>query len=222
MALVRLLALLTAAGLATVLTMLVWLPVSRWLIGAVFDGDGLRAGLPACSWAWPCPWPFWPPAAAYQFTRRADLSLVLFAAFAGLSLTVWADDWQLCWLNPCVWAMSDDFTNFRHLPHGGLYAPDLAGGILAGVWAVSYLCIRRYGKGPFGSLARSVRRVYRPGHRPGPAGLLRHRLCRPALFRQQQPGPDSAMHLYELDYAEGVTCSGPHRPGVPGHQAPAP
>ena len=30
-------------------------------------------------------------AAAYQFTRRADLSLVLFAAFAALSLTVWAD-----------------------------------------------------------------------------------------------------------------------------------
>lgn len=37
-------------------------------------------------------------AAAYQFTRRVDLSLVLFAAFAALSLTVWADDWQLCWL----------------------------------------------------------------------------------------------------------------------------
>ena len=34
--------------------------------------------------------------AAYQFTRRLDLSLVLLAGFAALSLTVWADDWQLC------------------------------------------------------------------------------------------------------------------------------
>ena len=52
-------------------------------------------------------------ASAYQFTRRADLSLVVFAAFCGLSLTVWAENWQLCWLNPCVWALSDDFSNFR-------------------------------------------------------------------------------------------------------------
>ena len=33
---------------------------------------------------------------------------------------------------------------------------------LAGIWALSLLCIRRYGKGLFGSLARSVRRIYRP------------------------------------------------------------
>ena len=52
-------------------------------------------------------------AAAYQFTRRADLSIVLFIAFCALSITVWADDWQLCWLNPCVWALSDAFTTCR-------------------------------------------------------------------------------------------------------------
>jgi hypothetical protein len=51
--------------------------------------------------------------AACQFTRRADLSLALFAAFATLSLTVWKEKWQLCWLNPCVWAVSDDFSNYR-------------------------------------------------------------------------------------------------------------
>ena len=52
-------------------------------------------------------------AAAYQFTRRMDLSLVLFAAFAFLSLTVWADDWQLCWLNPSgLGHVRDEFFQF--------------------------------------------------------------------------------------------------------------
>lgn len=37
-ALVRLPALLAAAGLALVLTMLVWLPISCGLIGSIFDG----------------------------------------------------------------------------------------------------------------------------------------------------------------------------------------
>ena len=112
MALTRLLALLAAAVGTLTLTMLVWLPVSAGLIGAVFSGVdyalayGLLMGLAL-------PLSILAAGAAYQFTRRADLSLVLFAAFAALSLTVWADDWQLCWLNPCVWALSDDFSNFR-------------------------------------------------------------------------------------------------------------
>ena len=38
MALVRLLALMSGAALTLCLAMLVWLPVSRGLIGAVFDG----------------------------------------------------------------------------------------------------------------------------------------------------------------------------------------
>mgnify|MGYP000824806913 CR=1 FL=1 len=33
---------------------------------------------------------------------------------------------------------------------------------LAGVWSVSYLCIRQYGKGMLGSLRHSARRLYRP------------------------------------------------------------
>ena len=52
-------------------------------------------------------------AAAYQFTRRFDLSAVLYLAFAALSLSVWSTHWQLCWLNPSVWAISDDFSNDR-------------------------------------------------------------------------------------------------------------
>ena len=35
-------------------------------------------------------------------------------------------------------------------------------GLLAGIWTLSWLCIRQYRKGLLGSLARSVRHVWRP------------------------------------------------------------
>ena len=83
MALVRLPALAAAAVLGLGLTMLVWLPISRELIGSVFGGtDYLLSYLLFMGLA------LWlailAAAAAYQFTRRSDLSLVLFAAFAAL------------------------------------------------------------------------------------------------------------------------------------------
>ena len=202
MALVRLLALLAGAALATGLTMAVWLPISAGLIGAVFTGtDYVLAYLLFLGLALPLS--ILAAGAAYQLTRRADLALVLFAAFAGLSLTVWADDWQLCWLNPCVWALSDDFTNFR-LFRSVAYVRLTWLAALAGVWTVSYLCVRRYGKGLLGSLARSARRAYRP------AIALLLLVCSGTAYAAQpfydQSNPDlTAMELYDLDYAEGVT-----------------
>ena len=202
MAWVRLLALLAGAVLATVLTMAVWLPISVGLIGSVFTGtDYVLSYLLFLGLALPLS--ILAAASAYQITRRADLSLVLFAAFAGLSLTVWADQWQLCWLNPSVWAMSDDFTNFR-LFRSVAYMRLTWLGILAGVWAVSYLCIRRYGKGLLGSLARGLRRLYRP------AIALVLLACSGTAYAAQpfydNSNPDlNAMELYNLDYAEGVT-----------------
>ena len=202
MALVRLLALLAGAALATGLTMAVWLPISAGLIGAVFTGtDYVLAYLLFQGLALPLS--ILAAGAAYQLTRRADLALVLFAAFAGLSLTVWADDWQLCWLNPCVWALSDDFTNFR-LFRSVAYVRLTWLAALAGVWTVSYLCVRRYGKGLLGSLARSARRAYRP------AIALLLLVCSGTAYAAQpfydQSNPDlTAMELYDLDYAEGVT-----------------
>lgn len=202
MAWVRLLALLAGAALATVLTMAVWLPVSVGLIGSVFTGtDYVLSYLLFLGLALPLS--ILAAASAYQLTRRADLSLVLFAAFAGLSLTVWADQWQLCWLDPSVWAMSDDFTNFR-LFRSVAYVRLTWLGILAGVWSVSYLCIRRYGKGLLGSLARGLRRAYRP------AIALLLLACSGTAYAAQpfydNSNPDlSAMELYNLDYAEGVT-----------------
>ena len=112
MALVRLAALITSAVLALLLVMAVWFPISWGMIGQVFDAaDYLLSYLLLTGLALPLG--ILAAGAAYQFTRRLDLSLVLLAGFAALSLTVWADDWQLCWLNPCVWALSDDFSNFR-------------------------------------------------------------------------------------------------------------
>ena len=202
MALTRLLALLAAAVGTLALTMLVWLPVGAGLIGSVFSGVdyalayGLLMGLAL-------PLSILAAGAAYQFTRRADLSLVLFAAFAALSLTVWADDWQLCWLNPCVWALSDDFSNFRVFRSvAWMRLPWLAA--LAGVWTVSYLCVRQYGKGLFGSLARGVRRAYRP------VIALALLACSGTAYAAQpfidHSNPDlTVMSFYEIPYAEGVT-----------------
>ena len=201
-ALTRLLALLTAAVLTAGITMLVWLPISAGLIGSVFTGvNFLLAYLLLMGLALPLG--ILAAAAAYQFTRRADLSIVLFIAFCALSLTVWADDWQLCWLNPCVWALSDDFSNFRVFRSvAWMRLTWLAA--LAGVWTVSYLCIRQYGKGIFGSLARSVRRIYRP------AVALALLACSGTAYAAQpfidNSNPDlTVMSFYEIPYAEGVT-----------------
>ena len=201
-ALTRLLALLTAAVLTAGLTMLVWLPISAGLIGSVFTGvNFLLAYLLLMGLALPLG--ILAAAAAYQFTRRADLSIVLFIAFCALSLTVWSAEWQLCWLNPCVWALSDDFSNFRVFRSvAWMRLAWLAA--LAGVWTVSYLCIRQYGKGIFGSLARSVRRVYRP------AVALALLACSGTAYAAQpfidQSNPDlTVMSFYEIPYAEGVT-----------------
>ena len=202
MALVRLLALVTAAVLTAALTALVWLPISAGLIGAVFDGAdyvlayGLLMGLAL-------PLAVLAAASAYQLTCRADLSIVLFIAFCALSLTVWADDWQLCWLNPCVWALSDDFSNFRVFRSvAWMRLTWLAG--LTGVWTVSWLCIRRYGKGALGSLARSARRIYRPV-----VALLLLASSGTAYAAQpfiDRSNPDlTVMSFYEIPYAEGVT-----------------
>ena len=201
-ALTRLLALLTAAVLTAGLTMLVWLPISAGLIGSVFTGaDYVLAYLLLMGLALPLG--VLAAAAAYQFTRRADLSIVLFIAFCALSLTVWVGDWQLCWLNPCVWALSDDFSNFRVLRSAAYMRLTWLLG-LAGVWAMSWLCIRRYGKGPLGSLARSARRVYRP------LLALALLLCCGWSYAAQpfidRSNPDlTVMSFFEIPYLEGVT-----------------
>ena len=73
-------AITSACLMALGLTMLLWLPISKWLIGTVFDmGDyvisyvifmGLALVIAVVA-----------ASAFYQFTDRADMSVALFAAF---------------------------------------------------------------------------------------------------------------------------------------------
>ena len=201
-ALTRLLALLTSAVLTAALTMLIWFPISAGWIGSVFDGvDYILAYLLLMGLALLLS--ILAAASAYQFTRRADLSVVLFVAFCALSLTVWAGNWQLCWLNPCVWALSDDFSNFRVFRSVG-YMRLTWSAALSGVWTLSWLCVRQNGKGAFGSIARSARRVYRP------AVALALLVCSGMAYAAQpfidHSNPDlTVMSFYEIPYAEGVT-----------------
>ena len=205
LALAQMLALTAAAFLALGLTMAAWLPVSIKLIGSVFDSfDYVLAYLIFMGLALPLA--ILTAGAVCQFTGRADLSLVCFSAFAGLSLTVWADNWQLCWLNPCVWALSDDFSNLR-IFRSAAYMRFTWLTALTGIWAFSRLCIRQYGKGILGSLARSMRRVYRPAA----AALL---LALSVTVGIAQPlvdhsNPDETIASFlELPYLENVLCSG--------------
>ena len=175
-ALTRLSALLTTAVLTTTLTMLVWLPISAGLIGAVFDMvDYVLAYLLFMGLALPLG--VLAAASAYQFTRRADL-----------------------------WALSDDFSNFRiYRSVAYMRLTWLAG--LAGVWTLSYLCIRQYGKGALGSLARSIRRAYRP------VIAVTLLACSGTAYAAQpmvdNSNPDqTAMTFFEIPYLDGVICTG--------------
>lgn len=205
MAFVRLLALMAAGLLTLGAAMLIWLPVTWFQTGAVFGlTDYCLAYLIFMGLALPLS--ILAGASAYQFTRRLDLSLVLFAGFAGLSLTVWADQWQLCWLNPCVWALSDDFSNFRVF-RSAAYMRLTWLSALAGAWSLSYLCIRQYGKGIFGSLAHSVRRVYRPVTALALAAAACAAYALQPMVDQSNPDP-TVMTFDLMEYAEGLTCSG--------------
>lgn len=204
-ALARLMALLGTAALTLALTLLAWLPWTAHTVGAVFDGgDYLLAYLILMGLALPlC---ILLAGAAWQFTRRFDLSLVLVAALAALSLTIWRDNWQLCWLNPCVWALSDDFSNFRifrsvaYMRLSWLLA-------LAGVWSVSYLCIRQYGKGMLGSLRHSARRLYRPLAAALLLGCSLTAYAAQPLVDHSNPD-QTVMTFLEIPYLEQVLCTG--------------
>lgn len=203
-ALIRMLALIVTSLLGLFLAMLVWLPITFAQAGSVLDMTNYcLAYLLFMGLALPCS--ILASAACYQFTQRADLSIVLFAAFAALSLTIWADNWQLCWLNPCVWALSDDFTNFRVF-RSVLYMRLTWLAALSGVWILSWCCIRQHGKGILGSLLRSSRRVYRPVI----AVLLI--VCSGVAYAAQpivdHSNPDeTAMSFLEIPYLEGVVCT---------------
>lgn len=200
---IRLLSLIGTASLTWSITVAVWMPFTMMASGSIFDGLTyflcyfLFMGMAM-------PISILLSSAAYQFTRRMDLSIVILAALAGLSLTIWKDNWQLCWLNPCVWAISDDFTNFRIFRSVAYMRFTWIIGATA-IWLLSYLCIRQYGKGPVGSMQYSSRHFWRPM-----ITVCLFAFC--GFLYKSQPfldhsNPDlSATALYEIPYLDGVFC----------------
>lgn len=200
---IRLAAILALAVLTLGITMLFWLPYTIKIAGTVFGGlTYILCYVIFMGMAMPLA--ILIASAAYQFTGRFDLAAVFFGVMAGMSLTVWSDQWQLCWLNPCVWAISDDFSNFRIFRSVWYMRMTWLLG-LAGIWGFSYLCIRRYGKGLIGSLLYSAQRLYRPFLS---LGLI---TCCALLYFMQpfldDSNPDtSLMSFYQMPYLENVFC----------------
>lgn len=203
-AIVRLLALMAAAVTVQAVVALVWLPFTMLAVGAVFS---LKTYL-LCYFVFmfgALPLAILFAAAAYQITARADLSIALFIAFAALSLTVWSGNWLLRWQNPSVFAVSDDFSNNRlfltivYMRLTWLLA-------LLGVWIVSYLCVRRYGRGALGSLRVNLRRVYRPAL----AALLLFAsgaaYARQPFFDHSAPYDENSA-FYQMEADGAVACS---------------
>ncbi|MHA6530797.1 M1 aminopeptidase family protein [Paenibacillus sp. BAC0078] len=159
-AVVRTLALILVAAAAQVLTLLVWFPFTHAQIGAVFRLDlyvtvYLAVMLPAMIFA------VLFTAAAYHITRRLDLTLALFAAFVLLSLLVWDEHWLLRWINPSMSYLSDVFGTSRLL-RSVLWNRLFWLLLLSAAWIASFLGVRRYNKGLFGSLALNIRKLYVP------------------------------------------------------------
>ncbi len=205
MAAARLGALFLVSALAQAFTMLAWLPWTVSRLGVIFDQESYLFQYLVFMYS-SIPLAVLFAAAVYQMIGRADLSLSLFAAFATLSLTVWRGNWQLCWLNPCVWTVSDDFSNYRIL-WSAAYMRGTWLAALTGFWMFSCLCVRRYGKGAIGSLLCNIRRIYQPLFA---AALL---VCAVVLY-VGQPFLDHSSpeinydFLFPQEYLETVTCSG--------------
>lgn len=202
--LVRLFAIFCTALLTLAITLLAWLPYTIYTTGAVFDSlTYLLVYLIFMGLALPIA--ILISASAYQFTERFDLSIIIFIALAALSMTVWRNQWQLCWLNPGAWVLSDDFTNFRTFRSAAYMRFTWILGI-GGIWMLSYLCIRQYGKGLMGSIICSARRIYRPA-----LAFLLLACCVLTFVKQpflDNSNPDfTVMDLRNIEDVEGVTCS---------------
>lgn len=157
----RLLALLAAAAAAAAMAAVVYLPYTVVKMGGNFDAPTYFN----CYFLLMLP-SLWlavlASAAFYQVIRRVDLSFVMFISFIMMSLGRWfSDDFIMRWVNPLVPVLSDDFSNaqvFRTASYNRMFWFS----ILIGALLLSLLCVRRYGKGLWGSLAVNGRRAYLP------------------------------------------------------------
>jgi len=201
---VRLISLLLTAFLTLAAAVIIWLPVSRMLVGDVFTledylasylifmGTSMIFGILIA-------------AAAYNITCRAELAGTVTVCAAAASLTVWSDKWQLCFLNPLVDSLSDDFSNHRLFMSVGYMKMTwlLA---LSGLYILSELCIRQYEKTLAGSFVLGVRKIYKPFAAAVLLGCAVFAyICQPMVDNSNYDL--DAVTFYEIPYLEDVFCT---------------
>jgi len=93
--------------------------------------------------------------AFYHFFKRVDLSFISFILLLILSHSQFIrDDFILRWANPSIRLLSDVFGN-AHIFRMVIYSKIFWILIFGGMWILSILSIRRYGKGLFKSFLRN-------------------------------------------------------------------
>lgn len=157
----RFLSVMSVSFVTIILTMIVYFPYTVTKVGNVFTSSlylfsYLIIMLPGM-WIASLITAF-----LYQLTRRVDLSVVLFVVTIIPCYTVYfADEFLLRWINPIVPIFSDDFSNTRTLLTV-LYNRMFWLIALIGLFIISTLFVRCYGKGLFGTTVHNSRKIYLP------------------------------------------------------------
>lgn len=156
----KLLAVLLLALLTALVVGLAYLPFTAWKLDIVFSlsdyclsilllffSGPVMGALAAC--------------VMYQLIGRLDVSLiaVLAALVFSRAMQKGAFLWQ--WSVPLAPALSDAFGS-AVVWRTALYSRLTWLCLLGGLWLLSLLCVRQYGKGPWGSLLRHARRIWAP------------------------------------------------------------
>ena len=98
----------------------------------------------------------------YQIVRRVDLSFLIFLIFACANFTgLMYNSFILRWINPVIPVLSDDFGN-NYVLMMVLYNRIFWFMLLGGIWILSLICVRRYGKSLLGSLLRNSKKILLP------------------------------------------------------------
>ena len=204
----RIMAVISAAFIAQVVTVLLYVPFTFIETGNVFDGELYLSVyfafmFPAMLFA------ILFSASAYQVTHRADLSLCLFVAFVFLSLTAWSKSYLLCWVNPAVWILSDDFGNSRLL-RTVMYNRLFWSSALLGLFLFSFLCVRRYKKNIFSSFILNGKKLYIPIMILGLIGGS-------VYIYSNQPFLDHSLEVpkYSDNYKDSFVCTSAHLEAMP-------
>jgi len=153
----RVLSVMATAVACAMMAILIYLPVTAMKMGGYFlpydyFACWLILMLPALIFG------VLAAAVFYQVFRRVDVGFVAFLAFALLSFSPYfADNYLLRWINPLAPILSDDFGNaivFRTALYNRFFWLLLLGGL----WIISLMFVRRYGKGFLGSFFKNIRR----------------------------------------------------------------